>query len=82
MAYFRIKELKDVLTQLGLSKQGKKQVKCLGKVSFGILKSTLVLVVKICLEDVAIFVGLMILLYSFSSLLISFVNVGVISSLF
>ncbi|MED6221049.1 SUMO ligase siz1 [Stylosanthes scabra] len=25
LAYFRIKELKDVLTQLGLSKQGKKQ---------------------------------------------------------
>jgi hypothetical protein len=25
--YFRIKELKDVLTQLGLSKQGKKQVR-------------------------------------------------------
>lgn len=29
MAYFRIKELKDILTQLGLSKQGKKQVNCL-----------------------------------------------------
>lgn len=28
LAYFRIKELKDVLTQLGLSKQGKKQVLC------------------------------------------------------
>ena len=27
LAYFRIKELKDVLTQLGLSKQGKKQVR-------------------------------------------------------
>ncbi|KAK4367218.1 hypothetical protein RND71_015098 [Anisodus tanguticus] len=26
VAYFRVKELKDVLTQLGLSKQGKKQV--------------------------------------------------------
>jgi hypothetical protein len=26
LSYFRIKELKDVLTQLGLSKQGKKQV--------------------------------------------------------
>ena len=26
LAYFRIKELKDVLTKLGLSKQGKKQV--------------------------------------------------------
>ncbi|RWW15673.1 hypothetical protein BHE74_00002438, partial [Ensete ventricosum] len=25
LAYFRIKELKDVLTQLGLAKQGKKQ---------------------------------------------------------
>jgi hypothetical protein len=25
LSYFRIKELKDVLTQLGLSKQGKKQ---------------------------------------------------------
>lgn len=25
LTYFRIKELKDVLTQLGLSKQGKKQ---------------------------------------------------------
>lgn len=25
LAYFRIKELKDVLTQLGMSKQGKKQ---------------------------------------------------------
>lgn len=28
LAHFRIKELKDVLTQLGLSKQGKKQVEC------------------------------------------------------
>ncbi|XP_038894174.1 E3 SUMO-protein ligase SIZ1 isoform X1 [Benincasa hispida] len=28
LAYFRIKELKDILTQLGLSKQGKKQVNC------------------------------------------------------
>lgn len=27
LAYFRIKELKDVLTKLGLSKQGKKQVR-------------------------------------------------------
>ncbi|OAO95391.1 hypothetical protein AXX17_AT5G41790 [Arabidopsis thaliana] len=27
LSYFRIKELKDVLTQLGLSKQGKKQVR-------------------------------------------------------
>lgn len=27
LAYFRIKELKDVLTHLGLSKQGKKQVR-------------------------------------------------------
>ena len=26
LLHFRIKELKDVLTQLGLSKQGKKQV--------------------------------------------------------
>jgi len=26
LAYFRIKELKNVLTQLGLPKQGKKQV--------------------------------------------------------
>ena len=25
LAHFRVKELKDVLTQLGLSKQGKKQ---------------------------------------------------------
>lgn len=30
LTYFRIKELKDVLTQLGLSKQGKKQVRCQG----------------------------------------------------
>lgn len=29
LAYFRIKELKDVLTQLGLSKQGRKQVRSL-----------------------------------------------------
>jgi len=34
LAYFRIKELKDILSLLGLSKQGKKQVSVLLFLSF------------------------------------------------
>jgi hypothetical protein len=38
LAYFRIKELKDILSLLGLSKQGKKQVSVLLFLSFFFLQ--------------------------------------------